>query len=527
MSKKNRVGIIASGTFLADGLSAELGMIPPCLVPLGNDHLLSFQYSSICKLVDRVFVSLPEGFDLQPIDQNRIESLGVEILYSDPTLKIGEAIANCVNSIGLYDHELMILYGDTIISGLEAFPSNAASIHRGWGEYRWAELGKIFGAKAEAYPDLTLSGAFSFSSIPSLLRSIVRAKGDFLNAISLYNETLEIQLINSGDWFDFGHVQTYFQSTGILTTQRDFNFVQINKREVVKASHNSQKMKAEADWFKNIPSHMATFTPAFLGNREFDGMSGYATANTYLSTLANLAVFGNLKPTTWSNMLSACAEFLHECRNVIPPKPLNLRAAYFFGDKTKTRIAKFLHSEAGSQMLSCKAIDGQALPLIYEVLDVTDEIIHTADHGYECMVHGDFCFSNIFFDFRSTCIKVIDPRGELPDGTSSIFGLQSYDIAKLAHSIIGGYDLIMADYIKCDIVGDNMQMDSSFLETERWKKLEDVFADSEIASSFDMLQINAMVVHLFLSMLPLHADRQDRQAAMLAMAYKLYRKITG
>lgn len=526
MSEKKRVGLIASGTFISDGLSAELGLIPPCLVPLGNNHLLNRQYSSICNLVDRVFVSLPEGFALQPVDQKRIDSLGVEILYSDPTLKIGEAIANCANSIGLYDHELMILYGDTVISGLEAFPSNAVSVHRSLGEYRWAELGKVFGPRAEPYSDLTLSGVFSFSCVPILLRSIIRAKGDFLEAISFYDEALEIQLVNSGNWFDFGHVQTYFQSTGLLTTQRDFNFVQISKREVLKASHNVQKIKAEAGWFKDIPSQMTIFTPAFLGDREFEGIPGYATANTYLSNLANLAVFGNLKPATWGNMLSACAEFLHECRNVTPPKPLHLKAAHYFGEKTTTRIAQFSRSEAGSQMLSCKAIDGQAVPLISEILDVTNEIIYKADHGYECMVHGDFCLSNIFFDFRSTCVKVIDPRGELPDGTPSIFGLQSYDIAKLAHSIIGGYDLIIANYIKCDIIGDTMQTETSFLGSERWKKLEEVFANSEIVSSHDMKQLNAMVVHLLLSMLPLHEDSQDRQAAMLAMAYKLYRKIT-
>ena len=40
-----------------------------------------------------------------------------------------------------------------------------------------------------------------------------------------------------------------------------------------------------------------------------------------------------------------------------------------------------------------------------------------------------------------------------------------------------------------------------------------------------MQTLNAMLVHLFLSMLPLHADRPDRQAAMLAMAYKFHRSI--
>lgn len=526
MGDKIRIGLIASGTFLSDGLSAELGRIPPCLVPLGNDHLLYHQHSEIRNLADRIFVSLPEGFDLHPIDQKRIEELGIEILYSDPTLKIGESIANCINSIGLYGHELLILYGDTVIKGLETLPSDAVTVHRSWGEYSWAVLGSIFGPKADRYSDMTLSGVFSFSSVPDLLRSIVRAKGDFLDAIRLYNKAVEVQLINSGDWFDFGHVQTYFHSTGLVTTQRGFNSLKISKREVLKASHNCRKMKAEAGWFNDIPAQVATFTPAFLGERKVDGMFGYATANTYLSTLADLAVFGDLKTTTWSNILGACAEFLRECRKVAPAEPLNLSPNQYFGSKTAARMEEFSRSEAGSRMLSCTRIDGEAVPPISEILDVTNEIICNTNHGYECMIHGDFCFSNIFYDFRSTSIKVIDPRGELPDGTRSIYGLQSYDITKLAHSIIGGYDLIIANYIRCEILDGTMSADMSFRESERWRRLGEVFADSEIGGIHSMQALNAMLVHLFLSMLPLHADRPDRQAAMLAMAYKFHRSIT-
>jgi hypothetical protein len=525
MSDTIRIGLIASGTFLSDGLSAELGRIAPCLVPLGNDHLLYHQHSVLQNLADRIFVSLPEGYDLHPMDQKRIEGLGIEIIYSDPSLKIGESIANCINSIGLYDHELLILYGDTLIKDLDSFPRDAVSIHQSRGEYSWAALDRIFGVETEQDSHLTLSGLFSFSNIPNLLRAIVRAKGDFLEAIRLYSLVSEIQLVNKGDWFDFGHVQTYFQSTGLVTTQRGFNSLQITKSEVLKASHKSQKMKAEAGWFNDIPPHMSTFTPAFLGERQVNGMFGYATANTYLSTLANLAVFGDLKTITWNNILGACAEFLRECRKVTPKQPIYLSADEYFGSKTIARIDEFSSVESGARMLSCYRVDGRAVPSISEILVVTNEIIRQADHGSECMIHGDFCFSNIFYDFRSTSIKVIDPRGELPDGTRSIYGLQSYDIAKLAHSIIGGYDLIIANYVHCEIIDGTMSTDMSFLESIRWQRLVRVFADSEIASIHSRQTLNAMLVHLFLSMLPLHGDRPDRQAAMLAMAYKFYQLI--
>ena len=516
------IGLIASGAFVSEGLSAELGRIPACFVPLGNDRLFYHQYSIIRNWADKIFVTLPASFEMHPIDQQRIEKLGVKIIYSDPTIQIGESIANFVNSIGVYDEELVILYGDTVISGVDSVPSDGASIHQGWGEYNWAELRSVFGSRADEYSDMTLSGLFSFSSVPELLRSIMRTKGDFLSAMRLYNESIELQFFHLGEWFDFGHVQTYFQSSGLVTTQRSFNKLQINKREVVKSSEDPRKIKSEAAWFTDIPKHLTTFTPSFLGEREIHGRFGYATSNTYLSTLANLNVFGDLKTNTWGRILDACAEFLQECRRVTPNKSLNLHPDQYFSIKTRSRMADFSQSESGSLLLACRKIDGKAIPSISEMIAVTNEIIHKANHGGECIIHGDFCFSNIFFDFRSSSIKVIDPRGQLPDGTRSIFGIQSYDIAKLAHSIIGGYDMIIANYFPCKVHGQTISTDSSYFQNAHWQSKIKVFMESEISTIQSMQTLYAMMVHLFLSMLPLHADRPDRQTAMLANAHKFY-----
>jgi hypothetical protein len=54
--------------------------------------------------------------------------------------------------------------------------------------------------------------------------------------------------------------------------------------------------------------------------------------------------------------------------------------------------------------------------------------------------HGDFCFSNILYEPFQDKIYFIDPRGH----SKSNSGLLFYDICKLGHSIIGGYDFIMA-----------------------------------------------------------------------------------
>ena len=72
------------------------------------------------------------------------------------------------------------------------------------------------------------------------------------------------------------------------------------------------------------------------------------------------------------------------------------------------------------------------------------------------------CFSNILIDDNFDVNNIedhlyfIDPRGMIPNKSKEItsVGDYKYDIGKLAHSIIGNYDLIKANIIKADKVGE-------------------------------------------------------------------------
>ena len=115
----------------------------------------------------------------------------------------------------------------------------------------------------------------------------------------------------------------------------------------------------------------------------------------------------------------------------------------------------------------------------------------------------------------------------MPNGTQSVYGLPSYDLAKIAHSVLGGYDLIIANYLPSAVSGSNIEIDMSFQKIERCKKTTDAFLNSNIYRSQDQDFLYAMIIHLFLSMLPLHSDRPDRQVSMFAVAMLLYKKYIG
>ena len=97
------------------------------------------------------------------------------------------------------------------------------------------------------------------------MKCLLQYDGDFIKACSEYNEKYHLEVVESGDWFDFGHVNSFFKSRSNITTQRSFNDLKIDKRSVVKKSEtNSNKIVCETLWFLNLPKSLACYTPNLL-----------------------------------------------------------------------------------------------------------------------------------------------------------------------------------------------------------------------------------------------------------------------
>lgn len=134
--------------------------------------------------------------------------------------------------------------------------------------------------------------------------------------------------------------------------------------------------------------------------------------------------------------------------------------------------------------------------------------------------HGDFCFSNILYDARARRIKVIDPRGLTPEGQPASYGELRYDFAKLFHSAIGAYDLVMAEVITGAPDGQNALIVNGVLH-DRADQIAQQFRRSCLAAMNALggeRLIAAITVQLFLSMLPLHRDKPHRQLALISRA---------
>ena len=157
---------------------------------------------------------------------------------------------------------------------------------------------------------------------------------------------------------------------------------------------------------------------------------------------------------------------------------------------------------------------------------IRDEIEQKIDELYNkddnCLIHGDLYFSNILYDSGTNKYKLIDPRGRWGNGIS---GDIKYDIAKIRHSVVGGFDTITnglytVTYEKTSGIGINVFEPTNYQIIS--KEL-----DTQIEKYWNLDKIKMIEGLLFISMLPLHEDNFERQLAFFTIGIKRLNEILG
>lgn len=501
------VTIITSASYISDELSAEFGVLPPSFLPVGHKRLYDLQVEI---LGSNIFLTLPISFQLPTADANRLTALDVTVVRVPDDLKLGESVLYALEVIGK-TCPIRILHGDTIIYDTP-FGDNVIALADSPESYTWGNL-------SEPKSELTevLAGYFVFRDAEELRRSLALSRGDFVTAVKLYDAVVPLVRQKVNSWLDFGHLQTYYRSRCSMRTQRSFNDLSITYDVVEKRSVDQSKLAAEASWFENLPTALRLFAPAFLG-REVDR---YSIEYLPIPTLHEMFVFGTLGDGVWRKILGSCFEFMRA----------SLEAGQSLGgpcvlhqlttDKTEVRLEEFCSSHGIPKDLNWRYKD-RPLPSLIDIARQTSSLIDMSSTNTLGIMHGDLCFTNIFYDFRTQRIKVIDPRGSAGGGIHTVLGDTRYDMAKLNHSIVGAYDFILAGRYACEGFS-NRNLAIDFPTNTNIEQVSALSQEFELGGLFlTDPQITAITIHLFLSMLPLHADRPERQQAFLANALRLF-----
>lgn len=527
------IRLIASGAYVEQELSAEFGQIPPAFLPIGVSRLYEAQVSFFGSGVP-VYLTVPESFTPQHSDRRRLLELGVTLVPVPEDLSLGESIVYAINYIAAAPGSVELLHGDTLIDAMPVGCDDLIAVHDEGDDYSWAAanladqslLGlEVIAAGTERSAERPVAcGYFVFSSSTLLVRAITRARGDFIAGLNLYLRDRALRAVRVTRWLDFGHIQTYFRSRRAMTTARSFNKLKFDSCTVHKSSDDRLKMQAEANWYSKLPAAVQPYCARIIEQGEADGFCFYRTEYLYAPTLAELFVFSSIGRPTWRKILRSCRDFLEVCVLCRGPGSGDLALAELAVDKTGARLERFAQ-ETGFDIEKSTRLGGQPMPSLARIAEQMAEMVDLGSGRTETLMHGDFCFSNILYNSRAGRITVIDPRGYVRPTTPSTFGDIRYDLAKLSHSISGYYDYILAGrYVLTQEGSHEFSLEFETGTHHDWLQRE--WAEMEVDGvGADSIGVRAIVVGLFLSMLPLHADRPDRQATFIANALRLYAQL--
>lgn len=319
-------------------------------------------------------------------------------------------------------------------------------------------------------------------------------------------------------WIDCGHEINYHKVKKELINSRSFNQIQVTSSEsVIKKSQHIEKLKAEADYLKRLPSDIGLFFPRLISEYQVDENT-YAYEMSYYSmpNVAELMLYWDLKPNYWRLIFEKFEHVLTEFRTY-EFSFTKEQHTNFYLEKFKNRLKTFFKSIdiKTNQLLSESAltVNGVKLSSLNSLLPFIEmKVSSMYDSAKHCVMHGDFCFNNILYDVSTKTLKLIDARGSYSNDYKGIYGDQLYDCAKLMHSSIYAYDYLVNDLFELTTCEEEFTL--QFPWRENRVLMADLTKNLIAKSNFDYQDVKFIVGLLFLSMTPLHKESQLKQMAM-------------
>jgi hypothetical protein len=275
---------------------------------------------------------------------------------------------------------------------------------------------------------------------------------------------------------DFGTLASYLKNRG-LRNSRSFNTVCLSELTVWKQSPQREKITAEYNWFKNVPSDIQLCCPRIVKANLLGEAASYEMERVYLPTLRELYLFFDRSEETWRRIFQCCGKMRKKMGGYSVPE------SSFDRIYTKTL-----------SRLDAKERVGIVKDFLLEFLEVGSEVDTRSQ-----LMHGDFCFSNLFWDDAKGSMVMVDPRGELVGSTF-------YDWSKLRHSILYDYDFVDAELYT--VLGEEVTLFNSGTEPVKvlFRELE-----QELFSERELRYLELLTASLFLSMVPLHSHNATNQ----------------
>jgi len=346
---------------------------------------------------------------------------------------------------------------------------------------------------------------------------------DFLK---IYGKKFSIKGKNVSQWHDFGNLDNLVKARKMLLQPRHFNSLTVNPilNTITKVSSQNEKIINEINWYEELPNELKILTPRLIKHSKNDNKIKIIQEYYGYPTLAELYVYGELHKDQWYSILNQVIQIHNEFKSFKKNSdPKDIHNMYF--EKTQNRLEKLsANDDSWDKILDKKEIEfnRKTLPNYFSLQkEIKKKIKDLTKLDQFCIIHGDFCFSNILFDLNNYIIRLIDPRGSF--GKKGIYGDPRYDIAKLRHSICNYYDYIINDIF--EIKEKHNGYSSKIFINEKLKTLNNDFDVMIKNAKYNLDEIKFIEGLIFISMLPLHSENFKRQIMMYLTGLNLLNEV--
>lgn len=325
-------------------------------------------------------------------------------------------------------------------------------------------------------------------------------------------------------WIDSDHQDILENSRLSMVQARSFNSITVDPfyGSLEKKSTNASKLLREISYYQNLPNKLKIFFPRMV-NFELSETEPIQELEYYsYPNLSEIFVYESAPKFVWEKVLHKLGRIVFESFASFRTDEISPSLSEVFVEKCASRIPELLATDTfPSSLLSASglSINGNHYQGIDSLLEGSKVVLNSIQSP-STIIHGDFCLSNIICDVNSINIKLIDPRGGFK--TPSCFGPQIYDVAKLGHSILGKYDLIIADQFRVDV--QDQALNVYLLEIysrESHLIIEEAFYSHFVRGRFESRLLKLISGLSLLSIPIFHLDKPDRAIALFLQGVRM------
>ncbi len=335
-----------------------------------------------------------------------------------------------------------------------------------------------------------------------------------------------ISMSEAVQFTDLRQVRHFLAFMTGATETRHFNELKVEDGVYTKASTDKAKMKGEHDFFHIVPPAMKRFLIPTFDYQDRGDTASYAMELMAIPDGALQIVHHSFDPAGFELLLDRFFAYIAS-RQRIPASKAEVRAAAERETvlKLEQRLSDFAKSDLGAKVDAIFAQSGAVGGMAAMCQRANQAIsaamaLDTSDHL--AISHGDPCLSNILFSKELGIFRLIDPRGG--SALEDVAMHPVYDIAKLSHSLLGGYDFINNGMFECGL-DERLNLKLTLDGGGPAPFIREAFSRRLGELGYNLRLVRAVEMTLFLSMLPLHLDVPRKLPAFCLTALSILEEL--